>query len=354
MRTCTFQSVLYGTAKMLGLDTTRDLSPARAAMLCEYVNNRVKEGWEYDWWPELTVRQLRYYRPLWNPATTYNPIQGGVFTPQEVGYQTASGIQYYQAVQPSTGVPPTMDEAGDVNLQFWAALHESYNGLNWEGGINQAPGDIVWDPVTQAWWQCWNAHLTGLTMNYGYYGQLDPLDRYVAYNQPGLTPIGRVRGVYLRDRFVATRNPGAIPFEKSNLGVQVGIRAPNQVYVEFALLESVFTTTAWSATMAYTGAGELVYRGTTTGQCYSSTAAGTNLVPESNPNAWALVPFPLVLANFVKRAALSDALADLKQMDRQQIEENRAYEELSNAVDREIYSQAGSERAMAETYGSGL
>jgi hypothetical protein len=140
--------------------------------------------------------------------------------------------------------------------------------------------------------------------------------------------------------------------------VQVNIEAPPIVWVQFALQEPVFTTVPWSATFAYTGSLELVYVGSAagsapSGNCYTSIKAGTNFAPGTNPTYWAVVPMPLVLSNFVKRGAVCDALRDLKQTDRAQIEENRAYEELSNAVDRNIQAQSGSEAALVETYGSG-
>lgn len=351
---------------MLGLDVTRDLSPARAASLTEYINNRVKEGWEFDWWDEWTPVELRQYRAPWSALTAYTApvspyvVGSGPVAATEVGFPTPSGWMYFQALQPSTNQPPVDPTGAVFNTEYWAQSFADYTGINWAPGFGQLLADQVFDPATQQYYQCYIAHTTGASMDYTKYGVLTPFDRYVGYCQPGKTPLGRIEGVYLRDPNVATRNPGKIPWRKSTLGVQVNIRAPGQVYVKFSLREPVFTTVPYSSTFAYTGAGELVYvagplNANATGNCYTSIKAGTGQSPTAvNSTYWALVQFPLVLSNFVKRAALSDALRDLKQQDRAALEEERAKQELSDAVDREIQSQSGSERASAQTYGSGL
>ena len=344
MRSVTFQSVLQGTARMLGLDVTRDLSPARAASLTEYINNRVKEGWEFEFWDEWTSPELRYYRPAWAANTNY---AAGV----ELYYPASTGIQYVQTLQAANNIVP-FDAAGNINSMYYALSASNYTAVNWAAGAGYVlgPSGQVYDPLTLKYYQCYIAHTSGAAMDYTKFGVLTPFNRYVGYDQPGQTPIGRVEGVYVNDPRVATRNPGKLPFMRSANGVQVSLRAPASVYVNFSLREPVFTTTAWNAATNYTGAMELVY---VAPNCYASIKAGTNQAPASQPTYWSLAQFPMVLANFVKRAAMADALGDLKQQDRKTIELQGAYQELADAVDREMQSQGGQQVATAETYGSG-
>lgn len=347
---------------MLGLDCARDLSPARAASLCEYINNRVKEGWDFDWFPEWTVRERRSFRPVWSATANYT-------AGKQVLFYAPNYPVYVQALQASLNQPPT-DAAGNLNLAYWALLANDYTGPAWQPNTQYALGQQALDSTSGKYYQCFAPHVSGAGMDYTKFGLLKPFDKFVGYNQTwpasvgeltalGLpTPLGRVKTLSVRDPFIATRNPGYIPFRMSQLGVQVNMEAPPLVWVQFALAAPVFTTQPWNAGTNYTGQLETVYVGAAstaapTGNCYQSIAPGAGLNPAVSPASWQIVNFPAALSNFVKRAALCDALRDLKQTDRAQIEENRAYEELSNAVDREIQSQGGSERAAVETYGSG-
>ena len=68
VRTETFQSVLNGVAAKLGMDPLRDLNAARAASLTEYINIRVKEAWKFEFWPEWTPVEQRYYRDVFSAS----------------------------------------------------------------------------------------------------------------------------------------------------------------------------------------------------------------------------------------------------------------------------------------------
>ena len=48
MRTVTYQSVLWGAARLLGLDPVRDLNLQMAARLTEYINRAVAKGWRFE------------------------------------------------------------------------------------------------------------------------------------------------------------------------------------------------------------------------------------------------------------------------------------------------------------------
>ena len=86
MRRVTFQSVLHGTARQIGLDPTRDLQGALTAGLLEFLNQRVAEAWRWDFWKEWTLTESRtrlgnstdgYYFPLAETdQTTIETVKG--------------------------------------------------------------------------------------------------------------------------------------------------------------------------------------------------------------------------------------------------------------------------------------
>lgn len=59
MRTVTFQSVLHGAARMLGMDPARDLTFPQAATLTEYIQTRFDEAVGFEFWPELMATEER-------------------------------------------------------------------------------------------------------------------------------------------------------------------------------------------------------------------------------------------------------------------------------------------------------
>jgi len=60
MRTVTFKSLLHGVARQNGLDPeSGDLTPELAQTYAEFIQARLREAWEWAWWPELTVCEVR-------------------------------------------------------------------------------------------------------------------------------------------------------------------------------------------------------------------------------------------------------------------------------------------------------
>ena len=107
MRTVTFKSVLHGIAHKMGLDpNTSDFSDELARVYTEYVNERIKQAYEYDFWPELTIVEQRPFRPVWDSTATY--AEG-----DEVLHV---GI-YYIATAASTGQIP-----GYLGVTEWEAV----------------------------------------------------------------------------------------------------------------------------------------------------------------------------------------------------------------------------------------
>jgi hypothetical protein len=287
MRTVTFQSVLHGVARLLGLRPAADLTPSRAATLTEYINERLKEGWTREFWPEWTICRQRQYRPDYDAAE--NVLIGAE------RYHAATD-KYYRAIQDQTPAaePPT-------NAAFWTpcTTNDFEASLPYEG---VAADDVPMDMVKR-----------------------------VCLRNPRQHPI----------------RPGEIAWEATDTGILVGKGLQvTRPWVEFRRVPPVFDSQGWSALEAVT-AGAIRYY-TATGECYVALQDGTGKVPTSEPTYWRKIEFPAVLAGWVKKAALSDALRDLKQTDRAASELRLAEEELEDAVDRVLGAQGMWDRAKVE------
>jgi hypothetical protein len=346
MRTVTFKSVLHGAAQMVGMDPTRgDFNNAVAAAMTEYVNNRIRQGWEQEVWPEWTLIEQRSFRASYASGTAYAAPTASV--PVEVFFIAAQ--KYYQALRATTGNAPATLVAGEYveNSAYWAECASSYSANDWTTGMVFAVGDQARNPDDNRFYQCHTAHTAGAGFDATKFGILTPFDRYVDYDQSGLTPIGQVLGARGRDPRVYSNSYQPVRFALSERGVQFAESAPVQVWLKFRKRPPVFTSSAWVSTTAYV-ADDLVYYATT-GECYKALQASTGQLP-TNTTYWERVKFPALLSNFVKRSVMADRLRDLKQTDRAAIEEDRAFAELANAADREVQGQ--NERIEVMTYGT--
>lgn len=381
MRTVTFQSVLNGITQLLGMVPSRDLNPNRAAALVEYINQRMVEAWRWDFWPEWTVAEQRYYRPLYDATQTVTAGSvgsGNIVTGGTEVYFPASG-QYYQALQnqaPAAQAPAILtNNVWAENSAWWALSRQSYasglvTGTLWQNGQTSWSPTMTPNPATM-WtpntayvvgqqvtnpndgngYQCIAAHTSGASFDATKFGVLFPFNKYVGYEQTqgstALTPIDEVKGVWRRNPRVFTNNPGPLGWSPSDAGVQVEWKAPNMVWVEFRLRPPVFTASIWSSTTAY-AAGALVYAPATSGECYVALAATTGAEPSANPALWKRQVMPAVTASYVKRAAFADALKDQKQTDRAAEELQEAQQEIMDAWDR---LQGVADQAAVVAYG---
>lgn len=343
MRTVTFQSVLNGVAAKLGLDPSRDLNVPRSASLTEYINGRVAEGWKFEFFPEWTVVEQRYYR---DPFALNEFITAG-----DQRFFIGSGL-YYQALQgqaDATEAPATF-AAGTwtENSAWWAELASSYSATDWATGTVFAVGGKTRNPTDGLFYQCISAHTAGAAFDATQFGVLTAFDKYIAYEQNGRTPIDEVKGVSRRNPRVYPTNPGPIRFRPSDNGIQVDLHAPNVVFVEFRLRPPVFTTTRYSSTFAY-DVGDKAYAAP---NCYVSLIGNNQGNAPDGVSNWAVIPFPALLETFVKRAAFADALTDQKQQDRKTTELEEAYSHLQDAADYALAQQGQYDRAAVQTYGS--
>lgn len=347
MRTVTFQSVLYGVATAHGMDPARDLNPARTASFAEYINQRVLEGWKWEFWPEWTVSEQRAFRASYD-ATEPVAATDERFLP---GAQN-----YYQALQASTGqAPATLTGTLWVeNSAYWAICAQSYSGNDWATGTVFTVGLQVRNPDDNRFYQCHTAHTAGATFDATKFGLLTPFDKYVAYEQTTaagvrLTPIDEVKQVCKRNPRVFPANPFPIAFRPSDAGIQFMADAPAQVWIEFRKRPPVFTSTRHSLTTTY-ALDDLAYS-STTGECYKSLQAANVNHAVTDAAWWERVQFPAVLASFVKRCASADALNDQKQTSRKKDKLDEAYAELQDAADRALAGQGQFQTATVVAYG---
>lgn len=72
MRTVTFKSVVDGVFALAGVTRTTAADPtALLEQVIGHVNLRVREAWEFEFWPELCPVEQRYYRAEWDAGDTY-------------------------------------------------------------------------------------------------------------------------------------------------------------------------------------------------------------------------------------------------------------------------------------------
>lgn len=342
MRTVTFKTVLHGSARMLGLDPARDLSPARAAVMAEAINLRVAEGWKREFWPEWTVSEQRYYRGTWNSTDTFAAPSA---TAAVEVYHLRSG-KYFQTLRSTLNQEPE-DADAVINYAYWYPCQGAYEGIDWATGQVLVAGDVRRLTTDGRFYACHTAHTTGASFDTTKFGVLTPFAKTVAYEQTGQTALAEVKFCSRRDPRVNTSNPWKEAFTPVAAGILLGSGAPNIIWVTFRLRPPVFTSSVYSSTTAYV-AGDLVYYATT-GECYRNILAGTGFVP-TNATYWVKVDFPAVLEDFVKRAVYADQLRELKQQQRAAMEEDRAYEALNEAADVALEQQEQYARAAAQTY----
>ena len=103
MRTVTFKSVYERVMRMVGLDPdTTGITAGQKAHIVDLINDRVRQGWEFDLWPELVTVESRPYRETWSATETY-------VTGDEVYYATDG--KYYEALADTTGEAPSSSPA---------------------------------------------------------------------------------------------------------------------------------------------------------------------------------------------------------------------------------------------------
>jgi hypothetical protein len=146
MRTVSYNSVLRGAAGRASLELDA-ISREDEALFRDFISDRLRTAWEYDFWTDLTRVERRFFADVYDAAATY-PAGAWVYHPAD--------RSYYQALRETAGNAPSL--AGVENSAFWAALKKSYSGSDWVAGTTYAVGQIVRYPVDGLFYQCHTAH----------------------------------------------------------------------------------------------------------------------------------------------------------------------------------------------------
>ena len=148
---------------------------------------------------------------------------------------------------------------------------------------------------------------------------------YVAFAQTSQKVIGRVLKVYLAD-------PSTInavldtPFKLNEKGIHVGFEHGPSVWIKYIEAPPKFTAVVWVDTTTY-ALGSLIYSAVT-GNCYKSLQGGNLGHAVTDPAWWALIPFPLELADLVARGGYADAVREDGQTDKANAEEQAVWAEV--------------------------
>ncbi len=259
---------------------TATISAAQKAQIAEFINERVKEGWERAFWPEVMLSEQRQYRPTWDSVENY-----------------ATGDEVYHE-----------DAAG--NEKYWVSLQD---------------GNIAKDPDTEsAWWREAGADFL----------------RTISFQQQGETEIGAVdcrNCVFTKDPRVnrfAGRIEQVILYED---GILINSdTAPARPWIWFRPPPPEYSLTDWSGATAY-AIGDLVYYAAS-GESYKALKPSTNKNPYSETEDWRPVDFPAFLRTYVKYGAHAEYLLDPVE---RATAEARAEMELQSLEERIVDQQEG-------------
>lgn len=275
MKTCTIKSVYEAIVRKRGLNPlTANLSAADKALIADYINSRMPEGYERMFWSDLMLSEQREYRDTWDDEANY-------VTGDEVYHvATDGGEHYYISLKDENiGKDP------DVETTWWAEVGDDFL-------------------------------------------------RTLSFQQDGKTEIGSVdlqNCVFDKDprlyRF-ADRIEDVIFYED---GILVSAdEAPARPWIWFRPPVPEFSLTDWDAATAY-AIGDLCYYATT-GECYRALQVSTNKNPYQQTAYWTPVEFPAFLKTFIVWAAHAEYLLDPVEHGKA---EGRAQDELTGLEDAE-------------------
>ena len=268
---------------MRGIDPlTAALSPAQKAIIAEYINERMIEGWERAFWPEIMLAEQRQYRATWDAILNY-----------------ATGDETYHV-------------AADGTENYYVSLQD---------------GNVGKDPdVETTWWA-----------KVG-----DDFLRTISFQQQGETEIGSVdlqNCIFEKDpriyRFAALIQD--VIFYEDGILVNSN-EAPALPWVWFRPPVPEYSLMDWDGGVLY-AIGDLCYY-TASGESYKALQANTNMNPESETAHWEPVNFPAFLKTYIKYGTHADYLLDPVERGKT---EQKAQAELESLEDR-LVDQRGMER----------
>ena len=310
MQITKFRDVLGGVAHRMGLDPDNLLDVEKAS-LAEFIQSRVRQGWEYYPWPETMKVEQRQYRPDYAGGTTYSNAASDVDSSQVYWPQEN---KYYQALKSTSGNAPT-DASGTVNAQ-WDDLGATYAADDYAAATDYAVGDTVFYPTDREYYTMHtNAGAGTVPTNASYWGKLTPFVKFIKYEQTGETKLGEIFSITGKNP-EANRAPTSLSYSLIDDGILPEFDAGSKVWLKFRPRTPSFTSTLYNNTTANYYVGDIVYDdgssagAQNTGECYECIVAHTNSPARTPDNTtyWTKQEIPKVISEFVKQAAYASAL----------------------------------------------
>lgn len=299
IQTTSYAAVLRGALALCGVPSDR-LDTVDWGRFREWADKHLTVAVQANFWPFYMRVERRLFRAAYDASTPYSNDGTIVFF-----YQTK---KYYLALQATTGNPPA-DSAGDTDLSRWAEASTSYAGEDYDATAAYVAGDIIYYPTDDTFYQCHTASTGNAPTDTSYWGALTLFDRYVAWEQVGLTEIGDVEEVYDKDPYKGYQAQ-PVPFFESVNGVQILKDLP-WVYLVFRTQAPELTGNHYDSAAAY-AVGEQIYFDTGVAgnfyDCVATAAAGET--PVTDPAKWAVVPVPLVFKRYLAQALFGEYLSD--------------------------------------------
>ena len=290
MTLCHYSDILQQAAQLAGLSYSRTagasgLSSDEEAALRVSLDNELQALWPMAKWPWLLRLQERTYRADWSSATAYT-AGTIVFFPQE--------DKYYQALRSSTNQAPA-DSAGTLNSAYWAVAVVIPAGEDYDASTTYAPGDAVYYPTTDLYYQCHTASTGNAPSSTSYWGALVPFLKYVSLTQTGETAIGEVLDVWDQSPRRTTRAT-RVRHELDENGIMC-VDGPARVWVEFKIPVPRIFGEAYSASSTYAVGDQIQFESTSGNvpvidfyNCVTATSAGES--PSSAAAKWERVEIP--------------------------------------------------------------
>ena len=260
-----YSSILQALSDALGWERQTDGSPnlsdeqwheAKRA-----VSLAVGQLWNRAFWRDLLASEERWFAADWDP--------GEVAAAGSIRFHRAAG-RYYLCLQDAPATDPAQLVGGEwENIEGgWTEANVAFEtGGFWDSSAVYAVGDRVTHTATGAKYQCIQAHANQQPPDSAYWGELVPFQPAIEKYASGLTPIGKIEGVY-------TANPkvyrGARRIDFVEQGDQIVLRSleRNSVWVRFMPPTPTFRGDVWSAGASYVPA--TIYNGTSGGATASS------------------------------------------------------------------------------------
>jgi len=269
METCRVKEIFKGVIRLRGWDPeTSTVAAGERALVAELVSERLRLGYEFDWWPELMWTEQRRYEADYAADTTY--ADGDV-----VWYDD----QYWESQEDANlGNTPADDSA------YWAA-----------------PGDD-WVRLLQ-YRMSGQREIGAVDVNYCLF-EVDP--RTNPYAAP-------VQGVKLHYD-----------------GIIAPSWAPAEPWVYWRRPAPEVSWTDWAAGTTY-AIGDLCYL-ESTGKCYRANAATTGQSPATYTDVWVEVAVPKFLKRYVVHGAYADRLLEREERYKEEDLAEKSLEELAERM----------------------